>query len=64
MYSDLRACTTALVKGVFCAVCAAGDAIPLAGDSGVGAETGKGNGLDEQVLTELGGPWALDLVRI
>lgn len=64
MYSDLRACTTALVKGVFCAVCVASDAIPLAGDRGFGAETGKGNGLNEQDLAESGEPWAFNLVRI
>lgn len=41
MYSDLRACTTARVKGPFWGGgdCAVSDAIPLAGDSEVGAET-------------------------
>lgn len=52
MYSDLRACTTARVKGVFWGGgdCAVSDAIPLAGDSEVGAETVTGNGVEEQAL--------------
>jgi hypothetical protein len=54
MYSDLRACTTARVKGVFCAGCVASDAIPLAGDGEVGAETGRGNNPEEQALAEVG----------
>lgn len=58
MYSDLRACTTPRVKGVFCADCAATDAIPLAGDGGVTAVKGRGKGLE----VPLG--LALDLLRI
>ena len=64
MYSDLRACTTARVKGVFCSDCAASDAIPLAGDGGFGAETVAGNGLEEQALAGWGAPVVLAKVRL
>lgn len=68
MYSDLRACTTPRVKGVFCAVCAAADAIPLAGDAGVTDTAAKvrGIGLEEKALAGVGAglPLALNLLRI
>lgn len=68
MYRDLRACTTAWVNGVFCGGVggdsAASDAIPLAGDSVVGAETATGNGLEEQALAEVGAPLVLGQVRM
>lgn len=65
MYSDLRACTTARVKGVFCGGggCAASDAIALAGDSEAGAEAVTGNGLEEPALAEVGVPLILGQVR-
>lgn len=68
MYRFLRACTTARVKGVFWGGgggdCAASDAMPLAGDSGFGAETVTGNGLEEQALAKVGAPLVLGKVRM
>lgn len=64
MYSDLRACTTARVKGVFCGDCAASDAIPLAGDSEVGTEIVTGNGLEGEAPAGWWAPVVLGEVRM